>query len=238
MISIISPVLNEVALVGQALETLLRQAGDYEVIVADGGSQDGTVEIVRQCPITLVQQPPGVPPGLGDQINRGARAARGSILVFLHLDVELPPGAMALIESALADPRVAGGGFIPVYHGPVEGLERLNLAIVERLWQTWTAALGTFAGDTAPFIRSEVFWRSGGYPPACFASDWDFAGKLPRLGKVAVIRKRARVHNRRLVQNGVWKTMLVTWSVWSLYCLRADRGLMRQWYRTWLPRER
>jgi glycosyltransferase involved in cell wall biosynthesis len=238
MISVIVPVLNEVALVGKALETLLRQAGDYEVIVADGGSQDGTVEIVRQFPVTLVQQPPGVPPGLGDQINRGARAAQGGILVFLHLDVELPPGAMALIESALANSRFASGGFIPVYHGPVQGLERLNLAIVERLLQAWTAAFGTFAGDTAPFIRSEVFWRSGGYPPACFASDWDFASLLPRLGKVAVIRQPAFVQNRRLVQNGVLKTMLVTWSVWGLYCLRADRNFMRKWYRTWLPRER
>jgi glycosyltransferase involved in cell wall biosynthesis len=206
--------------------------------VADGGSQDGTCGVVRQFPVTLVEQPRGVPPGLGDQINRGAQAARGDILVFLHLDVELPAGAMGLIETALADPRFVGGGFIPVYCGPVSGLERLNLAIVERLWQTWTVSFGTFAGDTAPFIRREVFLRSGGYPPACFASDWDFADKLLRLGKVAVIRERARVQNRRLVQNGVWKTMLVTWSIWFLYCLRVDRYFMRRWYRWGLPRER
>lgn len=238
MISIIIPVLNEATLVETALETLLQQAGDYEVIVADGGSQDGTCEIVQQFPVQLVQQPPGVPPGLGDQINRGAQAARGSILVFLHLDVQLPACGMALIEAALADPRFVGGGFMPMYHGPVPDRERLNLAIIERLWQTWTSLFGTFAGDTAPFIRSEAFRRCGGYPPACFASDWDFADKLLRLGKVAVIRERALVHNRRLVQNGVWKTMLVTWSVWFLYCLRADRAFMRKWYRTWLPRER
>ena len=45
MISIIVPVLNEVAIVGAALETLLRQAGDYEVIVVDGGSDDGTCDV-------------------------------------------------------------------------------------------------------------------------------------------------------------------------------------------------
>jgi uncharacterized protein len=238
VISIIIPALNESALIGPALETLLRQVGDYEVIVADGGSQDGTPEVVKSFPVRLISQPPGVPPGLGDQINRGARAARGDILVFLHLDVELPPDAMALIESALSDPKFVGGGFIPVYQGPVQGVERLNLAVVERIWQMWTGAFGTFAGDTAPFIRRDVFQRSGGYPPAGFASDWDFADKLLRLGKVAVIRQKARVQNRRLVKNGVWKTMLVTWSVWFLYCLRADRVFMRKWYRTWLPRER
>jgi glycosyltransferase involved in cell wall biosynthesis len=238
VISIIIPVLNEGALVRTALETLLRQTGDYEVILADGGSQDGTCEVVRQFPVRLLEQPLGAPPGLGDQINRGARRAQGDILVFLHLDVELPPGAIALIESALSDPQFIGGGFMPVYSGPVQGWERRNLDIIERLWQRRTSKYGFFAGDNAPFIRSDMFRLSGGYPPACFASDWDFADKLRRLGKVAVIREPVRVHSRRLVQNGVWKTTLVTVSVRLLYGLRADREFMRKWYRTWLPRER
>jgi hypothetical protein len=95
-----------------------------------------------------------------------------------------------------------------------------------------------FAGDGAPFIRREAFLRSGGYPPACFASDWDFAHQLRRLGPLALIPDRIQVSSRRLVQNGVAKSMLVTWTVWCMYCLGADRVKMRAWYRWCLSQER
>lgn len=238
MISIIIPVLNEVALIGSALETLLQQPGDYEIIVADGGSRDGTCEVVEKFPVLLVPQPAETPPGLGSQINRGAHRASGAGLVFLHIDVELPPDGITLIEAALKDPRVIGGGFIPSYYGPVPASARWRLAIVERIWKIGTGGLKWFVGDTGPFIRTDVFWRSGGYPPADFASDWDFGRRLQKLGRLAVIRNPVRVHSRRLVQNGVFKTMSVTLSVAILYNLRADRVFLRRWYQRWLPRDR
>ena len=220
------------------METLLQQRGAYEVIVADGGSVDGTCEVVRQFPVTLVQQPESVLPGLGSQINRGAQKAVGSILVFLHIDVELPPRGLTRIEAALTDPDMIGGGFIPSFYGPAPVSARWRLALVERIWKLGTGGLNWFVGDTAPFIRSSVFWRTGAYPPAGFASDWDFARRMQKLGRLAVIRDPARVHNRRLVQNGVFKTMLVTLSVAVLYNLGADRVFLQNWYRRWLPRER
>jgi glycosyltransferase involved in cell wall biosynthesis len=238
MVSAVIPVLNEVAIVGAALETLLQQRGAYEVIVVDGGSVDGTCEVVRQFPVHLVRQPAQVPPGLGSQINRGAQKATGNILLFLHIDVELPPRGLALIEAALADPHVIGGGFIPSFYGPVPDSARLRLAVVERVWKIGTRSLQWFVGDTAPFIRSDVFWRSGAYPPAVFAADLDFARRMQKLGRLAVIRDPARIHNRRLVQNGVFTTSLVTLSVNVLFSLRADRVLLRDWYQKWLPRER
>ena len=238
MVSVIIPVLNEAALIGPALAALLEQPGAFEVIVADGGSQDGTAERVRQLPVLLVEQPAGEPPGLGTQINRGAQRAAGDILLFLHIDVTLPAGGFNLIEAACADSDVIGGGFVPAYDGPVPTKALWRLALVERIWQWATVSLRWFAGDTAPFIRATVFRQSGGYPPAGFASDWDFARRLQRLGRLAAIREPARVHSRRLVQNGIFTTMLVTLSVSILYQLRADRVFLRQWYQRWLPRER
>ncbi len=238
VVSVVIPVLNEIAIVGAALETLLQQRGAYEVIVVDGGSVDGTCEVIRQFPVKLVQQPAHVPPSLSSQINRGAQTARGNILLFLHIDVELPPRAMTHIEAALADPHINGGGFIPSFYGPVPASARLRLAVVERVWKTGTPALRWFVGDTAPFIRSDVFWRSGAYPPTVFASDLDFARRLQKLGRLAVIRDPARIHSRRLVQNGVFTTSLVTLSVNILFSLGADRVFLRNWYHRWLPRER
>jgi glycosyltransferase involved in cell wall biosynthesis len=238
MVSVIIPVLNEVAIAGTALETLLQQRGSYEVIVVDGGSVDGTVDVVRQFPVQLVQQPASMPPGLSSQINRGVQKAGGNILLFLHIDVELPPLGIARIEAALADHHIIGGGFIPSFYGPVPASARLRLAVVERVWKIGTGGFQWFVGDTAPFIRSDVFWRSGAYPPAVFASDLDFARRMQKLGRLAVIRDPARIHNRRLVQNGVFTTSLVTLSVNVLFSLRADRVFLRDWYQKWLPRER
>jgi glycosyltransferase involved in cell wall biosynthesis len=238
MISIIIPVLNEVAIVEAALETLLRQEGDYEVIVVDGGSADGTCDVVRQFPVRLMHIPPSLPPGLACQINQGAQQAQGDVLLFLHVDVQLPPQAAANIEAALADPQLIGGGFLPAFCGPVPDSERLMLALIERVWKMRTRVFHWFAGDTAPFIRRDQFWRCGGYPPACFASDWDFADRMRRRGRLAVIREPVHVHCRRHVSNGVLKTLLVTGSVELMYRMGADRGFLRKWYRTWLPRER
>lgn len=238
LISILVPVWNEVALLGTAMERLLQQEGEYEVIVADGGSTDGTCEVVQQFPVMLVRQPDGVLPGLGSQINRAAAHATGDILLFLHIDVELPPHGIQHIESVMREPQYIGGGFLPKYSGPVPDAERQKLLYVQRAWQWRTQRFSWFVGDSAPFLRSQVFNRSGGYPPAGFASDWDFANKMRRLGPLALIREPASVSSRRLVQNGILKSLLVTGSVELMYHMGADRKFLRNWYRRWLSRER
>jgi glycosyltransferase involved in cell wall biosynthesis len=238
MVSVIIPVLNEIGIVGAALETLLQQRGAYEVIVVDGRSVDGTREVVRKFPVQLLQLPPAVPPGLGSQINQGAQIAHGDIMLFLHIDVELPPQGLAQIEAALADHEVIGGGFIPSFQVPVPAAARLRLAVVERVWKIGTGGFNWFVGDTAPFIRSSLFWRTGDYPAAGFASDWDFARRMQKLGRLVAVRDPARIQSRRLVQNGVLTTMLVTLSVAVLYNLQVDRVFMRNWYQRWLPHER
>jgi len=234
MVSVIVPVLNEVAIIDQALRRLLQQTGDFEVIVVDGGSCDGTRETVQPLPVNLYSSPPG----LSRQINLGATQAHGTALVLLHADVQLPPDGMAHIETALADPHVVGGGFVPAFDGPVPDDAYAMLTLVERAWQLRTRVFHWFVGDTAPFIRTEAFWCCGGYPRACFAGDWDFAARLQRLGRLAVMSGPVRVGSRRHVMNGVLKTLLVTGSVELMYHLGADREFLRQWYRRWLPRER
>ena len=238
MVSIIVPVLNEAALIGRAVDALLAQPGPHEVIVVDGGSSDGTPDVISRSGARLARLPAGLPSGLGNQINHGASAARGDILVFLHCDVTLPPNAVQRVRDACADPRIVGGGFVPAFIGPAPAMERLMLKAVERVWQTRTRAFGWFAGDTAPFIRTAVFRQSGGYPTTVFASDWDFAAKLRGLGPRAVIAEPVGVDSRRHVFNGVLKTLCVTGVIEALYRMGADRARLRRIYQRWLPRER
>ncbi|MEO6061283.1 MAG: glycosyltransferase [Thermoflexales bacterium] len=238
MLSIIVPVLNEAALIGRAVDALLAQPGPHEVIVVDGGSSDGTPDVVSRSGARLARLPAGLPPGLGNQVNHGAGEARGEILMFLHCDVTLPPDAVPRVIEACADPRIVGGGFVPAFTGPVPAGERLTLKAVERVWQTRTRAFGWFAGDTAPFIRTTLFRQNGGYPTTIFAPDWDFAGKLRALGPRAVIAEPVGVDARRHVFNGVLKTLCVTGVIEALYRLGADRARLRRIYQRWLPRER
>jgi glycosyltransferase involved in cell wall biosynthesis len=235
------PVLNEATLIAGAVDAIGRQPGAHELIVVDGGSWDGTCEAVAhraRSGVQLVRYPVSAPPDIGGQINLGATHAGGDILMFLHCDVLLPSGAVEQVSAACANPRIVGGGFLPAFSRPVPAGERLPLWLVERVWQTRTRALRWFAGDTAPFIRADVFKHSGGYPTTGFASDWDFAAKLQALGPLTVITSTVRVDSRRHVFNGVFKTLCVTGSVELMYRLGVDRHFLRTWYRKWLPRER
>jgi len=108
MISVIIPTLNEAGVIESSLKNLLNYEGDFEVIVPDGGSSDGTLDIVSQFP-----QVKGVisARGRGRQMNEGAKLARGATLLFLHSDTRLPPCAFKMIEETMSDPSVVGGSF-------------------------------------------------------------------------------------------------------------------------------
>ncbi len=238
MISVIIPVLNEAAIIAAAVEAVRQQPGEHETIVVDGGSSDGTREAAVRSGARLIQVPTGATPDIGRQINLGAESARGEVLVFLHCDVQLPPNAFEKVNQALSDPRVIGGGFVPVFSGTVPASERIMLEWVQRVWQARTRRFCWYAGDTAPFIRAEVFRRCGGYPTTGFASDWDFAGLLRRIGPLTTITAPVQVDSRRHVHNGVFKTLCVTGSIELMYRLGVKRNFLRNWYRRWLPRER
>jgi glycosyltransferase involved in cell wall biosynthesis len=103
MISVIIPTFNEERALPETLGNLLRQAGDFEVIVVDGGSVDHTVEIVRGEPRVRFLT---APKGRASQMNTGAQHATGDWLLFLHADTVLPEGALAHINTFETDSTV------------------------------------------------------------------------------------------------------------------------------------
>ena len=107
MISVVIPVLNESRTIGSCLSRLQEEIADHEIVVVDGGSQDGTLDIVKALPDVVRQDSPT---GRARQMNRGAEAARGHILLFLHADTHLPPGGLDKIETLLKQQKdtVAG----------------------------------------------------------------------------------------------------------------------------------
>lgn len=209
-VSIIVPVLNEEGEIAPALarlQTELTEPG-AELIVVDGGSHDRTRELIRRAPAARLIE--SARANRGWQMNEGARHARGAILLFLHADVKLPPGALTAMAQVLSDERVAGGCFqICFPPGTTESLGRVAWGINLR-----TRLFRTATGDQAIFVRRRVFDEIGGYQALPLMEDIAFFNAIKRRGRVAILDARVEISPRRWLKHGVWRT------VWLMYTLR------------------
>ncbi|HET9683092.1 MAG TPA: TIGR04283 family arsenosugar biosynthesis glycosyltransferase [Gemmatimonadaceae bacterium] len=197
-ISIIIPVLDEERRIGELLEGL---RGFEDVIVVDGGSRDGTVEVARAFPGVRVGS---APRGRALQMNHGAWRARGDVLLFLHADVVLPPDAVLHVERALADERAVAGAF-RTWHVSDDGRSApwLHLADLRSRYS------GLPYGDQALFVRREAFWRAGGFPEQPLMEDLELSRRLRRLGRISIAPASVRVSGRRFLAHPVRHALLV-----------------------------
>ena len=124
MLSIIIPTLNEAAIIEATLGAVAKLRGQVEVLVVDGGSEDGTPEIVRRCGVRLIN----ASRGRGTQMHAGAVIATGEVLWFLHADTQPPKNAIGHILKALANPAVAGGHFAIRFNGRRQAARLLTCA--------------------------------------------------------------------------------------------------------------
>jgi rSAM/selenodomain-associated transferase 2 len=202
-ISAIVPVLNEAARIQAQVARLVRLPGVEEVIVADGGSTDGTADLARAIPGVTVVEAPG---GRGPQMNAGARAATGNVLWFVHADVHVPDDAPAVIRSALRERRVIAGAFRirTEADGATGWPSRL-------LWLADVRARysGLPYGDQALFVRRHVFDALGGFVPVPLFEDLEFSRRLRRAGVVRVMPAAVRVSGRRFMARPIASATLM-----------------------------
>ena len=156
MISIIVPVLNEAERLEAFFERLGLQSGEREVILADGGSRDASEGIAGGRARWVTS-----PPGRALQMNAGAAAAGGDILLFLHCDTALPPGGLEMIEEAMRDENAAGGGFTHRFDRDDRFSRFISLTANTRA-RRWKL----YFGDQAIFVRRRVFERLGALAPS------------------------------------------------------------------------
>jgi len=206
-VSIIVPVLNEAPLLRSFLAHLRERATGAEIIVADGGSSDGTVELVRgSCDQLVVSER-----NRAIQMNTGARAARGDILWFVHVDAEVPWGCLAEIKRIMDDPKVAGGFF----------RIRLPQNLVYRLTDTFAHYAGLLlqmrCGDHGIFCRRTAFLDVGGFPEVPLMEDVEFFRLLRRRGRVIWSQKRILASPRRYEIIGSVRLTLAYGLIAALY---------------------
>jgi rSAM/selenodomain-associated transferase 2 len=203
--SVIIPTLNEEGCLAQALRAL-RLQGPREVIVADGGSDDDTRRAAAGADRFLV-----APRGRAAQMNAGAAAAAGEVLLFLHADCVPEGGALAEAERLLTRPGVAAGCFRMrvAAEGPLYRL--IDACATARVRLT-----GLVYGDQGLFVRRAVFGRAGGFPPLRLMEDVFFSRALCRLGRVVVASRRVFVSPRRWQRAGLVRQTLRNWALTAL----------------------
>lgn len=213
-LSIIVPVLNEAATIAAHLAALapLRARG-AEVIVVDGSSADGTAGQARAfADRALVAQR-----GRASQMNAGAKAASGDILLFLHADTRLPDDADRLIRDALADNGRVWGRFDVT----IEGRHPL-LPVVAASMNARSRLTGIATGDQAIFVSREEFAAVGGYADIPLMEDIVLARDLKRLSRPVCIAARANTSGRRWETHGVLRTILTMWRLRLAFYAGAD----------------
>jgi rSAM/selenodomain-associated transferase 2 len=211
-LSIVIPCLDEARIVRARLEALqaLRAEG-HELVLVDGGSGDGSAALAR----SLVDRLVVTGPGRARQMNAGARAARGEVLWFLHLDCGLPPGAASLVRAAAQD---RGWGRYDVrLSGP-----RPVFRVIEAMMNLRSRASGIATGDQGIFVRREWFEAAGGFPDIPLMEDVALSRALRRRGRPACLRPPLVTSSRRWERHGVLRTVLLMWRLRLAFWLGVD----------------
>ena len=205
-LSVVIPTWNEASNLQATLDALPRSA---EVVVADGGSGDATLEIARRAGAQVLS----CPRGRARQMHAGALAARGDTLLFLHADAVLGFGAEESMEQALSDPGVVGGFFSLHIRSPRAALRLAAFGSNLR-----ARVLRLPYGDQGLFLRRAVYEEVGGFPDVPFLEDIALIRMLRRKGRLRRLPVTVSTGDRHWRALGILRTTLLDWAMVGLYC--------------------
>lgn len=220
--SFIIPVLNEAPRLQARLRALqaLRAAG-HELILVDGGSRDGSVELARPLADKLL---PGNK-GRAVQMNAGAAVATGEVLVFLHIDTELPEEGVEVLQAALVCSPRKWGWFRVSLDNPGWIYRLIAWSMNQRARLT-----NVCTGDQCLFVRRQEFSAIGGFPDLPLMEDVAISKLLRRSGPPLIMPVRVKTSARRWETGGVLRTILFMWQLRLLYFLGVDPAKLAKRY--------
>lgn len=240
-VSIIIPTWNEAAWLGRTLNVLQSlNPPPREIVLVDGGSGDRTQAIARawadRLPLTVLQAPA---PGRSVQMNQGAIAAQGDLLCFLHADTLVPDDLVQVIESTLANPAVAGGGFISLMAGPRKTRWGISLHNALKTYYApllfrphlFVRGLRLLFGDQVMFCRRVDFLACGGFDPALpIMEEADLCLKLCRRGRLRQLSRVVQSSDRRVAAWGTLKANAIYLMIGVLWGIGVPATTLKRFY--------
>lgn len=222
-LSIIVPTLNESDRIGGLIEQLIQRStdGPPELIVVDGGSSDGTAEAVLNTQAKLVKASKS---GRAVQLNSGAAAATGEVLLFLHADCTPPEGYDRMIMEAMDNEHT-------FCCFPYRFDQRLHYL---QRWQermTWRKGIFSGGGDQGLAISRRLFDELGGYRGDYpIMEDFELVRRAKKKGTFQILPAAATVSARKYKSNNYWRIQLVHAMVFTAFTLGVSPNVIQRWY--------
>ncbi len=226
-ISIVIPTLNEAGTIGQVLASI-HPCCHVEPIVVDGGSTDDTVKIAQAAGAQVISSSPN----RAQQLNVGAKAATGQILLFLHGDTRLPLGFDTLIRETL-QPLLMAQNQVPIAGAFALQIDdsRPSLRWIE-WWANWRSRSWQMPyGDQGIFLTTAAFWHIGGFPELPIMEDFELIRRLQQQGKIETLPIPVITSPRRWLKRGVWQTTLLNQVIVVAYLFGISPTRLAAWYR-------
>lgn len=215
-VSVIIPTLNEAFHIGATVEHIRRYSNGkvLEIIVVDGYSADGTVDIARAAGAKVLRSPEK---GRAQQMNFGAAHSKGEVLYFVHADTRPPATFVAEIEEALR-----GGLQMGTFRSRFDStllLLRFNAFF------TRSNRMFTQGGDRSFFVSREVFFALGAYRPEfVIMEEYDLFRRAQKAGyELAALRGECLISARKYERNSWLRVQLANFLVFSLWKWRLAK---------------
>lgn len=221
-ISVVVPSWRDAENLAALLPGLSRLDRLAETIVVDASGGADCERIALACGAIFLTC---TAPNRGEQMNLGAAAASGDVIVFQHSDTDLEETHLAAIETAMSDPEIIGGAFYRKFDG-----RHPRLLWLESVARFLTRHGGTLYGDQSIFVRRDVFMKLGGFAKIPLMEDVEFSRRLRAAGKVAVLDPPVRSSARRHLRKGAWRTSIQNGLFIVLYRLGVSPHRLHRWY--------
>lgn len=202
----------------------LEGSDQCECIVVDGSPDGSTIKAVTHHDVHCVKSPQG----RARQMNAGAAAATGEILIFLHADTRLPRNALNLINQTMTQQALVGGAFDLRL-----GSERLMLKIIARMASLRSRLTRIPYGDQAIFIRRDYFNQMGRYPEIPLMEDIALMRRIKKArGRIGFIPEPVITSARRWENEGILYATLRNWILLGAYILGVAPEKLAKYYRS------
>jgi rSAM/selenodomain-associated transferase 2 len=224
-ISIVIPALNERDTINDCIAGVRRLDGGRvcEVVVVDGDVEGSTLDVIEDTGVIKMT----AERGRSRQMNAGAAAASGQVLVFLHADTKLPTGALLEITRTLEDPTCVGGAFAHRFDS-----DRFAYRLMSACVSLMTSRTRLPYGDQALFLRRNYFESIGAFAPIDIMEDFELVRRIRRRGdRLAMLRSPVHTSCRRMQEESIVRRVVTNWMMCALFTAGVSARRLARHYR-------